>query len=68
MECLYAEERQIENTSEGLQETHAIHSRPDWIARVIGSYKGRELHQIQTYRLAVRQELRKRGLPVTLGS
>lgn len=51
-----------------IQSIHVTQSDPDWITSTFLHYKGAEGHRVQTYRLAVRQELRKRGLPVTLGS
>jgi len=41
------------------------HNDPEFIKNELGKRKGdRDYHRLQTYRLAVRQGCRERGLPV----
>lgn len=48
-----------------LEAIHKTQSDPTWETRAeLRKRTGLDFHRLQTYRLAVRQELRKRGLAV----
>lgn len=49
-----------------LERIHELQSTPEFIKREVERRSGASLHDLQGYRMAVRQELRKRGLPVTV--
>lgn len=51
-----------------LLQVHQMQSEKDWLKRVRKQYSVSEVNRISTYCIAVRQELRKRGLPLILGS
>jgi len=70
MRCEHAKQRVVDTWGDdALISMHEIQSRPTWIKQFINDDAGQhEKHRIQTYRSAVRQEMRKRGLPINLGT
>lgn len=68
--CLHKGQRSASRdwTESQLITIHDAQSDPKWVKFEIGGRSGRDLHRLQTYRMAVRQELRVRGLPVKLGT
>lgn len=67
MTCRHHGQRTVEGWGgKTLQDIHAIHADPKWVKENTAGRSGPTLHSLQTYRMAVRQELRKRGLPVHL--
>lgn len=69
MTCVHAEQRMVDGwDAKLLKDIHDLHLDPTWIKNHLSHRKGRELHLMHVYRMAIRQEMRKRGLPIRLGT
>lgn len=69
MECLHAMQRDLRGWDDaGYEYIHSLHSDPDWVKHELRLRKEdkNSWHALQTYRLAVRQGCRERGIPVRL--
>ena len=64
--CLHETQRNQASWPESTLATiHENQSDPEWVKRELATREGTsDFHRLQTYRLAVRQEMRKRGLAV----
>lgn len=68
MTCLHDSQRVAGDSwpDENLESIHKTQSDPEWVKRELSPQvrDSFDRHRLQTYRMAIRQELRRRGLAV----